>query len=132
VKKLCAILFTLSAAIAHADWVKIDFKSSDQIETFIDTNRIRQSGPMNTMRRVWELSNLLKPTPNNALSIKSQIEYDCKDRRVRTIEEAFFAEHFAKGDALTAGNQAIQLGAWRELRKGSVDEMIFESVCPSG
>jgi hypothetical protein len=61
VKKLCTILFTLALAttIAHADWVRIDFKASDQIETFIDTNRIRQSGPMNTMRRVWELPTTL-------------------------------------------------------------------------
>jgi hypothetical protein len=136
VKKLCTILFApalaLATTIAHADWVRIDFKASDQIETFIDTNRIRQSGPMNTMRRVWELSNLPKRTPDNALSVKSQIEYDCKDRRVRSIEAAFFAEHFAQGEPLAATNQATRLGDWRDIGKGGTEETIFDRVCPSG
>lgn len=118
--------------MAHAEWVKIDFKSSDQIERFIDPNRIRQSGPMNTMRRVWELSNLPTRMPNTARSIKSYIEYDCKDRRIRTIEEAFFSQHFAQGEPLAAMNQATKLGDWRDMGKGGADEMIFDRVCPSG
>jgi hypothetical protein len=132
VKKLCVILLMLTAAIAHADWVKIDAQASDQTEKFIDATRIRQSGPMNTMRRVWVLSNLPTHTPNNALSIKNQLEYDCKDRRVRTLEETFFSVHFAQGQALSATNQTTKIGDWREMGKGGVDETIFERVCPSG
>jgi hypothetical protein len=131
-KELCFVFFVLASTYAQADWEKIDAAASDQIETFIDAKRIRQSGPMNTMRRVWEVSNLPQRLSNNALSIKTQLEYDCKDRRVRTLEEALFPEHFARGTPIAAKQEMVKTGDWLVINKASVTEVIFNRVCPSG
>ena len=85
------LLLFMSATVS-AEWEKIKGAAGTSVEKFIDTETMRQTGPMNTMRRVWEISNLAKGASNkalfNVLSIKSQVEYDCKDRRVREIGRA--------------------------------------------
>lgn len=92
---------------------------------------MRQTGPMNTMRRVWELSNLANGVPNKVLSTKAQVEYDCKDRRVRVLEEARFSEHWAQGENLTLKGLEIKTGNWSAISKGSVSDTIFNRVCPN-
>ena len=68
-KELLFLLLAFVSATVSADWVKIGSPATAASEKFIDTAAIRQTGPMNTMRRVWELSNLAKPAANKTLSI---------------------------------------------------------------
>ena len=86
---------------------------------------------MNTMRRVWEISNLVKDSPNKVVSTKNHVEYDCKDRRVRVLEESNFSEHWARGENLTLTTRSPKLGDWSDISKGSPREMIFNRVCPN-
>ena len=131
-KKLIPLLLLVVSATASADWVKIHGTADASPEKFIDTDAIRQTGPMNTMRRVWEISNLSKAAHNTVLSIKSYVEYDCKDRRVRVLEESKFSEHWAQGENLTVAGNEIKSGHWSAIGKGSVSETIFNRVCPKG
>ena len=118
--------------MAFADWEIVKGNADASFEKYLDTKAIRQSGPMNTMRRVWEVSNLAKAAPNKALSIKSHVEYDCKDRRVRILAELNFSEHFAQGNDLTIKAQEREPGKWGEIEKGGATEFIFNRVCPRG
>ena len=114
-----------------ADWVKVDSAADTGANKFIDIKAIRQTGPMNTMRRVWELSNLAKRSLGQVLSIKSHVEYDCKDRRIRIIEVASFSEHWAQGERLPAAGSDAKSGDWSDISNGSLGESIFKRVCPS-
>lgn len=75
--QLLPLLLVLASLPASAEWVKINPMAGATSEKFIDTKAIRQTGPMNTMRRVWEMSNLTKGASNKVLSIKNHMEYDC-------------------------------------------------------
>lgn len=130
-KNLFPMLLLLMNASALADWEKINGALETSSEKFIDAEAIRQTGPMNTMRRVWEISNLTTVTSDKALSIKNYMEYDCKDRRIRVLEESNFSEHWAQGESLTVTGQELKSGDWSGIRKGSVSETIFNRVCPS-
>lgn len=110
--------------------MKIKEGNDTSNEKFIDTTSIRQTGPMNTMRRVWEISNLAKVTSDKVLSIKNYMEYDCKDRRVRVLEESYFSEHMAQGENLTVLGRDPNLSNWSGIGKGSVSEVVFNRVCP--
>ena len=129
-KKMCPLLLLLISAIASAEWTKINDAANVSFEQFIDTKTIRQTGPMNTMRRIWEMSNLAKRAANNALSTKNYTEYDCKDRRVRTLEETSFSEPWAAGANLTVTADDAKPGNWSGITKGSTSEIIFSRVCP--
>ena len=130
-QKLFPLLLVFISTTVSADWVKIDVAVDTASEKFIDVKAIRQTGPMNTMRRVWEISNLAKGASNKVLSIKNDVEYDCKDRRVRVLEESNFSEHWAQGENLTLTGHDIKPGNWSDLSKGSVSETIFNRVCPN-
>ena len=129
-KFLLMLLFT--SASAYADWVKIDAPAGSLSEKFINTDTIRQSGPMNTMRRIWELSNLVNSSTINIASIKQYVEYDCKDRRSRVIEESSFSKHWAEGENLTVAANDMKPGNWSAIGLGGVHETIFNRVCPNG
>ena len=128
--RLLWLLLFMSAS-AFAEWEKIPSAASTSAEKFIDTETMRQTGPMNTMRRVWEISNLAKAAPNKVLSIKSQVEYDCKDRRVRVLEENYFSEHWAKGEAVAEPAPDSKSRDWSGIVAGSIQETIFNRVCPN-
>ena len=130
-KNLFLLLLMCMSATALADWVKIYGAADDSSEKFIDTEAVRQTGPMNTMRRVWEISNLTTAASNKVLSIKKYTEYDCKDRRIRVLEENSFSEHWALGEGLTVMGHDIKPGNWGGIRKGSVSDTIFNRVCPN-
>ena len=130
-KNLFPMLLLLMSASASADWVKINSALDTTSEKFIDAEAVRQTGPMNTMRRVWEISNLTTVASDKALSIKNYMEYDCKERRIRVLEESNFSEHWAQGESLTTTGQELKSGNWSGIRKGSVSETIFNRVCPS-
>lgn len=130
-KKVVPVLLLLMSVTASADWLKINGAADSSAGKFIDTKTMRQTGPMNTMRRVWELSNLTNGASNKALSTKAQVEYDCKDRRVRVLEETSFSEHWAQGDNLTLKGLDIKTGDWSAISKGTVSDTIFNRVCPN-
>ena len=129
-KKLFALLLLFMSTAASADWVKINGLADTSPEKFIDTNAIRQSGPMNTMRRVWELTHLARGASDKVLSTKNYMEYDCKDRRVRVLEESNFSEYWAQGENLTATGQDNKPANWSDIGKGGISETIFNRVCP--
>lgn len=85
---------------------------------------------MNTMRRVWELSNLAKNASNKVLSTKKYMEYDCKDRRLRVLEESNFSDYWAQGESLAVMGLDMKPGNWSDIGKGSLSETIFNRVCP--
>ena len=133
-KKLFPLLLVLVSSPVLADWVKISGyanTASPASEKFVDMRAIRQRGPMNTMRRVWEISNLAKGAPYKVLSIKSNVEYDCKNRRVRVLEESNLSEHRAQGENLTLAGHDLKPGNWSDINRGSVSETIFYRVCPN-
>ena len=73
-KKLFPLLLVFNSATVSADWVKISVAAETASEKFIDVKAIRQTGPMNTMRRVQEISNSAKGASSKILSVKSYVE----------------------------------------------------------
>ena len=130
VKKLFPFLLLFMNASASAEWLKIKGTAANSAEKLIDVETIRQTGPMNTMRRFWELNHLTERAPNKALSIKSYMEYDCKDRRVRVLEESSFTEYWAQGEKLALTVHDSQLTKWNAIGKRSINETVFKRVCP--
>ena len=129
-EKLFPLLLLFMSATVSADWVKINGMADTSLEKFIDTKAIRQTGPMNTMRRVWEISNLAKGNSDKIFSIKTHMEYDCKDRRIRVLEEGHFSEHWAQGENLTMPGHDVKPNNWSGIGKGTATEAIFNRVCP--
>ena len=129
IKQLSALLLFVSTG-ACADWVQIRSIADTATEVFIEPSSIRQSGPMSIMRRVWEIRNFSPDASNQVLSTKTRMEYDCKDRRLRVLEQSQFSAHWARGEPLPGLGTDIQPSPWSDIAAGSVMATIFSQVCP--
>jgi hypothetical protein len=130
-KFIFTLAFLLFASNAYADWQRVYGAADSTLEKYINTSEIRQTGPMNTMRRVWELTNLEKSPATNALSTKNYMEYDCKDRLSRMLETHSYLEFWAKNETLSTSKNSLNFVVWSEIEKDSISEIVFKSVCPS-
>src|SRR3954470_11921695 len=96
-----AAAFILFAAVnsgASADvWVEVGV--NDKFTSYADPATIKKQGVMATM---WAMYDYKAPQTADAgkkyLSIKLNLEFDCKDERVRTLSAISFAEAKAKGN----------------------------------
>ena len=131
-KTLLLFLLLSCCHAASADWSRIAEKSHPEPQQYIDLDSVKQTGPMAIMRRVWELSNYSKPVHDGVQSAKRLSEYDCMDRRHRVLQEVWFAEPWAKGENVTPRRKDNTEPAWRSIEKKSINEIIFDEVCPSG
>jgi len=128
-----ALLLLIAAIPARAEWVKVattekGFFSafSRGVTYYIDPSTIVREG---NIRRVWEIQDLGDKGSRGERSILAQVEYDCVDRRMRTLK--------ATGKSLRmAGGEIIQLNIfsdeWIALRPGKDDEAILrvlDTVC---
>ena len=131
-KPLFLLLLLSFCQSALADWSRIAEKSHPEPQQYIDLDSVKQTGPMAIMRRVWELRNYSKPVQDGVRSVKRLSEYDCMDRRHRVLQELWFTEQWAKGENVAPGRQDNGEPAWRPIEAKSVNEIIFDEVCPSG
>lgn len=129
-KPLCVVLAVLGCTAAHAEWVAMPRATDGSLETFIDLETVRQTGPMNIMRRVWQLSLLAPGAANKALSVKSHVEYDCKDGRYRVLEVNYFTEAWGRGRQLESTVPSAVSSDWNVIDKDSLSALIFRRVCP--
>lgn len=125
----CVLLLFSHTVCAGPAWLKVPAASDASMEKFIDTNNIRQTGPMSIFRRVWEITNHAQKNSDQGLSVKSQVEYDCMERRVRVLEESTFAAPWAQGEILNTVKPATSPD-WSAIGKGTGSEAIFFLVCP--
>jgi hypothetical protein len=129
-REILAVLLLSLAGTAWADWKKIREAGPLDHETFIDIATVRQSGPMATMRRVWELRNDREPAEGRAASTKTLVEYDCQNPRLRTLEETRFSAPWGSGQASMPAPRESGGAAWRPIEPDSVEDRIFREVCP--
>ena len=130
IKPLSALLMLCSSASACADWVQVRSAADTAPEVFIEPSSVRQSGPMSIMRRVWEIRNFSPGLSGKVLSTKTRMEYDCKDRRLRMLEQSQFSAHWARGEPLPGLGTDSLPGPWSDITIGSVMASIFNQVCP--
>ncbi len=100
-------------------------------------------GPWTTLvasgdrRRVWVLVTLRDPTrtedhtaegwPDGVSSARSLIEYDCKKRRERTLQQTWFAGPMATGDV--APGEKGEPDWWERWAPSTADDMALRAVC---
>jgi len=118
-KCLIALLMLISCT-AWAEWVQV---ADSSVSTyFIDRASIRKEG---SLRKVWELENF-KKQEKGVRSIRSRVEYDCKQERFKTLTFSTHTELMAQGQVI---DNDIGNFPWREIPPKTVSARLFEYVC---
>jgi len=119
-------LLMLIASPAWADWVEVAFSDGGAIH-HIDPTTIRKEG---NFSKVWVMDNLASARTmggiNNVWSMRSRMEYDCKQERMRSLSISAHSERYARGETLGQENSATQ---WMDIPPNSVGTKILNWVC---
>lgn len=128
-----ALLLLMAALPARAEWVKVATTEKGFFSAFsrgatyyIDPSTIVRDG---NIRRVWEIQDLGDKGPKGERSILAQVEYDCVDRRMRTLKATGKSARMARGEIIQLN---VFSDEWIALRPGKDDEAtlkILETVC---
>ena len=116
-----AALFLTATSHALADWM--EYGKTDGTTLYIDPLTIRKDGDL---RKVWQLLELEKATPEGELSRRSLFEYDCKNERHRILDTTRHSGLKASGKVLGAGGESRD---WQHIAPGTIIARFLKSVC---
>ena len=109
----------MPAPAVAADWVFIGDSVSEK-EIYVDLQSIRTMP--NGYKRAWNKIDFTKAHKDGYTSVKGYVEYDCIEKRRRSISLIFF-----KGkQASTTSNE---VGEWNYSAPESISESLLEFVC---
>ncbi len=128
-----AFLLMTAAAPALAEWVKVGessrtayFVLSNETVYYIDPSTITRDG---NFRRVWEIYDLSSKGPQGERSVLASVEYDCAEKRMRTLKATGKSQKMARGEIIPLRGF---LDDWIVLRRGTDDDIFFKllsAVC---
>lgn len=124
-KYLLSFLMLIATPV-WADWVEVAFSDGGVIH-HIDPTTIRKEG---NFSKVWTMENLPSARTmgdiNNVWSMRSRMEFDCKQERRRSLSISAHSERYARGETLGQENSPTQ---WIDLPPNSVGIIILNRVC---
>ena len=126
-------LAVLPATVAVADWTPLGTEGAPALERYIDAASVRQTGPMAIYRQVRVLTQRQPPATDGSGSGSSLAvhEYDCMNKRWRTIQTTGFSEPWAAGLVVSPPAPGSDPGAWLDLPTGLLGQPTFDTLCPS-
>lgn len=93
---LLVVLLTVSSA-AWAGWVQMSSEDASSV-TYVDPDTIKINGQL---RQVTEVHDFKVPDkPRGNLSTKVVSEHDCKEGRLRVLQEDYFSGQMGSGERL--------------------------------
>ena len=128
-----AFFLLAAAAPAGAEWVEVDKSERGFFSSFvrgttyyIDPATITRDG---NLRRVWEIHDLSDKGSQGERSILASVEYDCAEKRMRTLKATGRTRRMAGGEIVPL--RAVY-DDWIMLRPGKDNEIFFkilDTVC---
>ena len=123
----------MAAGPAGAQWVEVDKSERGFFSSFVrgttyyfDPSTITRDG---NLRRVWEIHDLADKGPQGERSILASVEYDCADKRMRTLKATGKSARMARGEIIQL---SVFSDEWIALRPGKDVEAylkILDTVC---
>ena len=123
-KLLLSLFLLITPLLSHAEWKAVD--ENFLATVYIDVDRIRESS---LYPQVWQLMDLKKMSTTGVRSRRALIEYDCKERKRRTLAFSSHIEAMAEGKPKFANATATQ---WQPISGDTVAETIFLRLCGEG
>ena len=116
----------LTLGLSHALPVLAEWKLIDDnylAKVYIDQEKMKKS---TSYPEVWQLTDLKSKASTGAVSRLILIQYDCVDKRRRTLASSGHAEHMAKGKPIFTN---VSQGEWHPVAKDTVLNTILEIAC---
>ena len=124
-KTILMMLLALASGGAEAEWVVVG--SNEKYTAYADPDTIRRSTDNVKMWDLLDFKTVGKLSSGGEfMSMKTQVEYDCKEERWRTHYLSWHSKNMGAGEIV---NYIADLGKWQPVPPGSVTESIAKFAC---
>lgn len=125
-KLIIACLLATSAASAFAEWLEVYHQ--DGGSTYIETFTVKYDS---NLPIVWMLVNYSSRSPWGELSSIRYTEFDCKEKRYRTLSSIGYSDPMAKGRVTsdTSGPSRAFVSDWNPVGLNNMIEPVLKIVC---
>ncbi len=127
---LLAAVLVLSVGPVYADWAAIEPKyQTPGLQTvYIDSTTIRREGNLTTMKILvdWKWMQGSR-SPRRFLSTKITKQFDCAEKRFRTLASTDYYGHMGTG--MTVYGEGYTSGHWVALEPEGVNQGLWEAAC---
>jgi hypothetical protein len=133
---LCLLVASLGMlyGVAWAEWVTIDarFQSNPLQTAYIDPGTIRREGNLVVLSALidWKAMQGGR-TPTRFYSTKMTKQFDCVEKKVRTLAATDYDGHMGTGEVI-GGSGHTSEGHWVTIAPGTLNQGLSEAVCGKG
>ena len=118
-----------NAATAGAEWVPLSGYGDPALALYAARSTIRRSG---NLVRMWDGYDFKTPRVfggKQVMSLKNQMEYDCRSARSRLLSTTGFSDHMGKGSIVAS--ESISSPVWEPIARGggSPAEALAKVAC---
>jgi hypothetical protein len=119
------MLLAAMSSSAAAKWARV---AADETSTaYADSATIRRSGNMARMWSVFDHKTAVAlDNGKQYLSTRAQLEYDCKEERMRGVAVSFHSKNMARGELV---HSDLDPGSWGPVPPGTVNDALWKIAC---
>jgi hypothetical protein len=123
-KAILATLLAVVSSSAAAEWV---LAGRNEITTaYFDPATISKTGDMVKMWNLFDLETARLLDTQSYMSMKRQVEYDCKEARSRLLSFSGHSENMAGGEVVYTDSEPHD---WEPVSPGSGNEALWKIAC---
>lgn len=118
-----AVIALLFALPAWADWTRFSALEADAVVVYVDIGSIRREGDK---IRLWQLFDFKEPDSRGRRSYRTLAELDCKESKIRYVQDEYFAGKMASGALLDSNATPHE---WTYAAPGTLPMMMLTVHC---
>ena len=119
-------LLLLSVESTHAEWVIVSGNDEKRLVIYANPDSIRRNGKLVNMWELWDYAREQTHRDHPYLSLKRQVEYDCKGERARQLSVTTYTGKMGTG---TVGFDSNKEEEWSPVAPGTINEELWQYAC---
>jgi hypothetical protein len=120
------VLLAFVSSNALAEWVKVGASHDNSAVSYVNTDTVFRKKYGIIVWTILDFSQAQAADGQTYLSIKSQQDFDCKDKQVKILYTALHAENMGNGKAIYSDSVPM---AKKPVSHNSMLEDIWEYAC---
>ena len=124
---LLITLLVLTSGPVYAEWVEVGGKVEEGLTVYVELDTLSRNGDVVKFLELWDFKTTrAEPTPPH-MSVKSQREFDCTNKRGRLLAVTAFSGNMGSGKVVYDKSDFKDQGL--AVEPGSIAESVWKVVC---
>jgi hypothetical protein len=123
------LVLSCSGGLAHKEWMEISSPTSDNVATiYLDptTYRVDKKSGLVKLRFLFDLKTVQKIFGRGFLSMRVQQQFDCKEKRMRVLDQTYFDRNMANGNVVYFDSTE---GSWEPVAPETNGKFLWKTAC---